>query len=432
LINWKGELAKWLVDKDAHRDVVNYEAVKKLPADATWDLLIVDEAHYVKNGKAARTKLVRAIAKRCRRKLLLTGTPIMNKPVELWSLLQIAAPEEWDPAGMVKRKPVGPGEGAGFFRFAKRYCDAHEERVSKTKVVWNFDGASNLPELQDKLRGSCMVRRLKRDVLSELPAKRRSLVGLDCQASRGEQRFAHVSPEQMLTAPALEFKELSLIRHESALAKVPAAVEYLKNALETGEKLVVFCHHKDVAQLICEGIESVLPPVTGDMGVEDRQACVTKFQSEPEVQVIVGTYGAMGVGHTLTASSRVITIEQVWVPAELTQAEDRCHRIGQANSVSVEHLVTPGSLDARMVELILIKQEIADMALDTVTPEPVAVEMVRRQTPPTVQISAEEIASIHDHWSSQTLPGLPTGARAKRGQRSQTAAGARRLGVSRG
>jgi SWI/SNF-related matrix-associated actin-dependent regulator 1 of chromatin subfamily A len=394
ILNWKAELKAWLV-VNPNVTVTNYEQLKKLPSNTAFDLMIVDEAHYCKNEKSARTKAVKGIARRCGRVLLLTGTPILNKPVELWPLLQIAAPHRWDPAGTIKGKAVGPGEGAGFFRFAKRYCDAREEWVTRTKKVWMFDGASNLEELQRELRASCMVRRLKKDVLTDLPAKRRKYVEIDAKPSAEEREWLGLSDDE-LARVSVEFAELSRVRHKSALAKVPAAIEYIQDALESSRKVVVFCHHKDVAVLLAEGLAShgVVGPVTGDMPAEDRQACVARFQSDETTRVIIGTYGAMGVGHTLTAASHVITVEQMWVPAEITQAEDRCHRIGQRESVLVEHLVAPGSLDSRMIQLIIAKQEVADLALDEIETEPEPGPETPKKAP-LPELPVEEVEHIH-------------------------------------
>ncbi len=362
IYNWRRELEKWCVGS-AQIIVTNYEQAKKLPTDGGWDLLVCDECHYLKNPKAARTKLVKEIAKRCARKLFLTGTPILNKPIELWSLLQVLAPEQWDPAGIVKGKRVAAGEGAGFFRFAKRFCDAHEEWHGRTKH-WNFDGASNLPELQERLRSTVMVRRLKADVLTELPAKRRRTIELESDSFDGQWDESDTETVEKLKGPA--FSELSSARHASALAKVPEAIEYIKNALECSQKIVVFCHHQDVAQALADGLEShrVVGPITGLTDADERQNLVDDFQLTGDARVIVGTIGAMGVGHTLTASAHVIFCELSWVPAELSQAEDRCHRIGQRESVLVEHLVTRGGIDALMSAKLIAKQQVADLALD--------------------------------------------------------------------
>jgi SWI/SNF-related matrix-associated actin-dependent regulator 1 of chromatin subfamily A len=351
--------------------VVNYDQLKKVPITLTFDLVIVDEAHYAKNPKAQRTKHVKDIAARAKRRILLSGTPIMNRPVELWSLLQITDPETWDPPGFVKGRPAGAGEGAGFFRFAKRYCDAKEVWHGRSKH-WDFSGSSNLPELQEKLRSTCMIRRLKADVLSDLPPKRRQIVVLNAPVDDSEaDAFPELSYDDVidvLSRDRVAFTELSKARHATALKKVPAAIEHINEALEGSDKIIVFAHHQDVIDELEKGLFGHgVVTITGATVQEARQRHVEMFQNDPGTRIIIGSIGAMGVGHTLTASSHVIFVEQSWVPAEMTQGEDRAHRIGQRESVLVQLLVTDRSVDANIMQTIVAKQEVADLALDTET-----------------------------------------------------------------
>jgi SWI/SNF-related matrix-associated actin-dependent regulator 1 of chromatin subfamily A len=387
-LNWRNECRKWLTrearlliwngkvttvgDGKLSVEIINCDILKKLPASSMWDLLVLDESHYIKNPKAQRTKAVRELRARSKRVLALTGTPILNRPIELWPVLQIVAPETWDPPGYVKGRAVDAGEGAGFFRFAKRYCNARQVWHGRSSH-WDFTGASNLDELQERLRGSCMVRRLKADVLKELPAKRRQTIELEiegCQAeldaendSWGDTDFVSVKARARV-----QFTEISSARAALALKKVPAVVEHVTDAFESSGKIILFAHHREVIAQLAEGLAQFNPVViTGETPVASRQAAVEAFQNDPSCRLIIGSIGAMGVGLTLTASSHVIFAELDWTPANVTQAEDRAHRIGQLESVLVQHLVVKGSLDARMVELLIQKQEIADLALDEET-----------------------------------------------------------------
>ncbi len=410
-LNWRNEFRKWcsrraditvFPDKTPPIDdaadvgvaIANYDQLKKLPA-VSYDLVIVDEAHYAKNPKAQRTKHVHAICKMARRKILLSGTPIANRPVELWSLLQIVDPERWDPPGFSKGHPVGAGEGAGFFRFAKRYCDAKEVWHGRTKH-WDFTGASNLPELQEKLRSTCMIRRLKSDVLKDLPPKRRRIVTLSTPVNEGEAAafaalgLSYDDAIEALSRDRVTFTELSKARHDTALAKVPAVIDYVNEALETSDKVIVFAHHQDVIDELEKGLFGHgVVTITGATVQETRQRHKDEFQ-EGKARVIIGSIGAMGVGWTLTASSHVIFAEQSWVPSEMTQAEDRAHRIGQRNSVLVDILVADGSVDANMMQTVIAKQEVADLALDAETFDDVSGrEMVPVEPPPDPAIVAD-------------------------------------------
>jgi rhodanese-related sulfurtransferase len=248
-----------------------------------------------------------------------------------------------------------------------------------------------------------MVRRLKADVLTELPPKRRQVIELpngcdavkrelaivsDNEAQLDELRVAvelakasddpeiyKTAVRMLQDASQVAFTEMSQARHETALAKVPYMIQHLTDALQDGQKIVFFCHHRDVAQSVATGLRDAgfgTVMGTGDMPVTARQASVEAFQTDANTRAIVCTIAAMGTGHTLTASSHVVFGELDWVPGNVTQAEDRCHRIGQRGSVLVQHLVLEGSLDATMARTLVEKQEVIDKALDR-EPEPIIV-----------------------------------------------------------
>lgn len=405
-LNWQRELRRWLTRPlscgiatgpswpATEIVIANYEILEKHAAQLRaleWDLLVVDEAHFCKNPKAKRTQLVvghkaRKPAEsipglRARRRLFLTGTPVPARPIELWPMLSYL-----DPSGL----------GANFFAFAKRYCDAKQVEAGR-KLVWDFSGASNLDELQERLRSRLMVRRLKAEVLKDLPAKRRQVIEIPANGAsalvarerelhdnlRAKQEalrdaaerameaddaaaYAKAS-EQLAEAERALFTEISKLRHETAMAKAPHVVEHVRALLEGGvEKLLVFAHHRDVVALLCEELApfGVVKLQGGDSAAE-KDAAVQAFQGDPKTRVFVGAIMAAGVGLTLTAASNVVFAELDWTPANVSQAEDRAHRIGQRESILVQHLVFEGSLDARMVELIVAKQATADAALDS-------------------------------------------------------------------
>ena len=444
-LNWIREAKKWLVrwvggivrigedgsEKQPIFLVASYDEAKKYEATLAareWDLLIVDEAHWIKNTKSQRAKTVHAIAKRANRRVLLTGTPIANRPIELWSLLQIAGPEEWDPAGTVKGVAKAAGEGAGFFRFAKRYCGAHAGRYG-----WDFSGATNLSELQEKLRSTCMVRRLKKDVLTELPAKRRQVVEIpgngstriveaetkawnEMEAGIEEARVAvelakaeddatyEAAVKRLTDKTRVAFTEISRLRHATAVAKIEHVVEHVKLACEDDveHKVVVLAHHHDVIDGIVAGLaEFGAVRLTGETSLEDRQTAVDRFQTDKTCRVFVGSIQAAGVGITLTAAAHVVFAELDWVPGNVSQGEDRCHRIGQTESVLVQHLVFNNSLDARMAHILVQKQAVADLGLDVtpvVTPsraEPATAGKRAALDAVAAKLTEADIAKIH-------------------------------------
>jgi len=467
-LNWQREFERWAVNKwgiektrievvtggkpsDYPRGkwdvlILNYDVLQKHRARLDRDpidLLIVDEVHYCKSQKAQRTRAIfgwktkEGVIKQhpiqARRKLFLTGTPIVNRPIELWSLV-----ESLDPTDM----------GRNFFRFAKRYTQANYNGYG-----WDFSGADRLDELQRKMRERFMVRRLKSDVLKELPPKRRQVIevpangcvgaieaeqsvmsryeGLKIQLQEATQR-ASVSSDPKDFEQAIAnlkegmseaFTEMSRVRHETALAKVPMIVEHLESALEGGP-VVVFAHHKDVIQRIMDAFPDRSVKLTGDTPMAERQAVVDDFQAG-KVDLFVGNIQAAGVGITLTRSSHVVFAELDWVPGNLTQAEDRTHRIGQAESVLVQHLVLEGSLDAVMAETIVVKQEVIDAALDrkpveSPSPSPSPAGTVQANPGPLsveVEVDEEEEKITEDqiraaHEGLKRLAGNCDGARA--------------------
>jgi hypothetical protein len=240
-----------------------------------------------------------------------------------------------------------------------------------------------------------MIRRLKKDVLKDLPAKRRSIVCLPPNGSaetikeeltawdrhaeeidrlEGIAAFAHASgdeasylevADQLRKARKIAFEDMSEVRRKIAVAKIPVAIEWIGDAIDQVGKLVVFAHHREVIDQIVAAFPEANPvKVYGEVSMKDRQAGVDRFQTDPACKLFVGSIFAAGVGITLTAAHTVGFVELDWVPANVTQAEDRCHRIGQTWPVEVYHLVLDGSLDARFVELLIKKQAIADAALD--------------------------------------------------------------------
>jgi hypothetical protein len=296
----------------------------------------------------------------------------VNRPIEAWGLVSSLAPDAFP----------------SFWRYVQRYCAARQDGYG-----WDFSGASNLGELQELLRGSCMVRRLKSEVLTELPAKRRQVVELDVNGDavavlrrereamaaiqdrmerlQAEVELARAADDEEGYRAAVRalgagvtaaFTELALVRHETALAKLPAVIEHLQNV---DGKVVVFAHHHDVVEAVAREFAGEVAVVYGETSLAERDAAVTRFQTDQTCRVFVGSIGAAGVGLTLTAASHVVFAELDWVPGNMSQAEDRCHRIGQRESVLVQHLVLAESLDAHMANILVSKQEVIDAALNS-------------------------------------------------------------------
>lgn len=419
LFNWKNEALTWLVKKyeilvvEKKTDVipeqediiviVNYNKIYgKSPLtkslERSWDLLVFDECHALKNLDTQRTQAAlgeKGLMQRAHRTLFLTGTPIENYPKEIWP---IAA-------------AICPAKFGNWWDFMARYAGLHQEERTKTivdkdtgqerkytKKVWVDTGGTHLGELQQKLRSTFMVRRLKSEVLKELPPKRRQLILLEdkkvdwsahpdfkrwrelyeaeYEALEARLEAARTDEEYRIAALELEkftgiaFEEMSAFRHETALAKLPLCLEYTEQMLGKGlEKVVIWAHHRDILEAGYKHFEAdsvLIHGGTPDRGPRSRANAVKLFQ-EGKKRIFWGQMRTAGAGLTLTAASTTIFYEIDWVPGVLSQCEDRLCRFGQKWMVHVLHLILAGTLDVNMVQKVIKKQEIIDKALDKIT-----------------------------------------------------------------
>jgi SWI/SNF-related matrix-associated actin-dependent regulator 1 of chromatin subfamily A len=365
---WARELARWLIDKsrtvaiagvtlDASAEILvcNYDLLRKFDAilkGRRYDLLVLDEAHYIKTPTAQRTKSCKLLGVLATRKVLLSGTPVMNRPAELWSLLNFLDAKAWGP----------------FFPFAMRYCDARRGQFG-----WDFTGASNLGELNERLRVSgTMLRRRKVDVLPQLPQVTRQVVPLPVDMTpvleELTERLAELmgfdpdNPPFEIDPVRIPFELIAVIRRETGTAKIKAALAFIADETEGLDKVVVYAHHQDVLKALHEALTpSVL--VTGQTPAKARAQAVDRFQEPQGPKYFVASITAMGVGVTLTAASRVIFVEQSWTPAELEQAECRLHRIGQANAVLSQYLVVRDSIDEKILSAVVSKMRVIEAVL---------------------------------------------------------------------
>ena len=397
LRNWRNEISRWLpnravqiiskgaaqINPDAQLVIASYDVAKKHAGilASRWVTVIADEAHALKSRKAERAALSHVVS-RATNRWLLTGTPIKNRPADLIEPLTMLG--HLDALG-------------GWETFIRRYCQGHKERVRRNKYVWNIKGASNLSELRERLAVLGFVRRLKSDVLTELPAKIRTVLPVELDAQGGREiRDAETALRDIIAGKARALADvanddasgqrgdvlgaLARLRRAVGVAKIEAACEWIDDALEQGEKLLAFAHHSDVldgiqAHLRKKDIDFVR--LDGDTPVQARQDLVDRFQSTDSVRVFLGSMSAAGQGITLTAASQVLIVEQSWTPAEMDQAEDRAHRLGQRDSVTATHLIAIGTIDEPVLDLINLKRQTAAQAVDGAT-EAQASETIER------------------------------------------------------
>ena len=365
-LNWQRETKKWLSGRSvsiftaksnpADIEIINYDILKRNLDTLKmrgFKAIIFDESHVLKNGKAQRTKAASELSKGIEIRLALTGTPVLNRPQELLAQLKILG----------RLDDIG-----GFWKFAERYCAA-----KKTRWGWDFTGSANLAELNEKLRSTCYIRRDKASVLAELPLKQRSVVPLDIDNRKEYQnvekdliRWLTKQKGEELAERAKYAEQLVKIEYLKQLAaqgKLPALFEWVQSFLESGEKLVLFATHQNIIDAIAEKFSSALT-ITGETPQNHRQQIVDKFQTDPEAKLLVMNLKAGGVGLTLTAASNVAFFELGWTPADHNQAEDRCHRIGQKNSVNIWYLLASGTIDEEIYRLIDTKRKIVDAATE--------------------------------------------------------------------
>jgi SWI/SNF-related matrix-associated actin-dependent regulator 1 of chromatin subfamily A len=397
--NWRQEIERWLVKpmtvviptgpkfevpkQDNIVVITNYEKLIGVnpfteSLKRVWDVLVCDEAQALKTWNTKRSQAIlgrEGLLQHAHRFLALTGTPIENYPKEIWPLAAAICPAKF-------------GDRIAFL---KRYCALHDEKRGG-RVVAVDTGATNLGELQQRLRASFMLRRLKGDVLKELPPKRRQLVILndaqadwsrdpdfrrwrelyerDYEAKLAALEAAKTHVEYRLAVRALDeftgvaFQEMSDFRHRTALAKLPACIEYVDDMLAAGlDKLVIFAHHQDVLAKLAEHYGDQAVSLHGATRQQDREKVVRAFQ-DGDKKIFIGGLKAAGIGLNLYAASTVVFIEIDWNPAVLSQAEDRLCRMGQKKMVHVIHLVLDGTLDVNICKRVVAKQQVIDKALN--------------------------------------------------------------------
>jgi SWI/SNF-related matrix-associated actin-dependent regulator of chromatin subfamily A-like protein 1 len=353
--------------------ILNYDIlaahVPTLPAPAA---LVIDESHYVKEGKAQRTKAVRKLAGQVPASglvLFLTGTPVVNRPKEL--VQQLLA------LGHLTEEK-GHANSTGKFLF--RYCGPVNNGWG-----WTFNGATNTEELNTWLRKTCMVRREKAQVLTELPAKVRApqFTELTPAAYRAYRELEDQAADYAACTAAEALVFLTKVREAVGLAKIEQAVDWAENFLTTGKSLVIFAHHKAVQTALIDRLRAAGHDVTHILGgqpVAEIEAHKARFQAG-ESRVLVASLSAAREGHTLTAASDVLFVELGWTPGGHSQAEDRCHRIGQTDSVTAWYLLAEDTVDTDTYDLIENKRTVVRAVIDgteETTQTAIAAELLAR------------------------------------------------------
>ncbi|XP_077011183.1 SWI/SNF-related matrix-associated actin-dependent regulator of chromatin subfamily A-like protein 1 isoform X2 [Tamandua tetradactyla] len=322
-------------------NIVSFDLLSKLEKQLKTPVkvIIIDESHFLKNIKTARCRAAMPLLKVAKRVILLSGTPAMSRPAELYN--QIIA--------------VKPTFFPQFHAFGLRYCDAKRHPWG-----WDYSGSSNLRELKLLLEEAVMLRRLKSDVLSQLPAKQRKMVVIAPGRIGARARAAlDAAAKEMTTKDKTKLQQkeaLILFFNRTAEAKIPCVIEYILDLLESGrEKFLVFAHHKVLLDAVTNELERKHVPhirIDGSTSSAEREDLCQKFQLSERHAVAVLSITAANMGLTFSSADLVVFAELFWNPGVLIQAEDRVHRIGQTGSVGIHYLVAKGTADDYLWPLI--------------------------------------------------------------------------------
>lgn len=377
--NWKNEIAKFtnktavvlteyqaeeLSPKNALADyiIINYEQLEKYSKyllKSKFDCVILDESQYIMNLQAKRTKLVFKLFKKVEKRMCLSGTPIKNRPIEFYSQLKFLRPDQF----------------SNKMKYALRYCDAKE-----TPFGWDMKGASNLDELNRKI-APFYIRRLKQEVLKELPPKTVTVIETDLNVTekneylkikRDFERFMKdnwsihgvgYQDQRLDGAHLAKLMELKMFCSQTKVARV---IEFVKEFVEASEnrKIIVFSQFIHTQKMLRDAFPGISVSLLGEDAAEKRQEAVERFQSDPKIRVFVGSTIAAGVGLTLTAADTVIFADLMWSPADHQQAEDRAHRISQENPVFVYYMIFKETIEEMIWKVIGRKLSVIEQTLD--------------------------------------------------------------------
>ncbi|CAB4061372.1 SMARCAL1 [Lepeophtheirus salmonis] len=347
--NWKSSVLRWIpsvgesdiiICSSSSRDtirnekivVISYDLISRKCSDLeakSFKVAIMDESHLLKNFKSIRCQSTVKILQRTKKNYF----------------------TKWNS------------------QYGMRYCGGKKISLGRdTKAFFDFNGSSNMEELNLLLTERCMIRRLKSDVLKELPSKQRQMIVLDPSSVKSGSKIMKQQAQNMLSKSnsTLERKAALLEWfNTTSIAKEKAVQEYIKDLLESHHKFIVFAHHQSMIKCLQKLFEKEsvgYVTIEGKTSSDNRKVFVDRFQTVDDCRVAVLSITSASAGITLTAANLVIFAELFWNPGILTQAEDRVHRIGQTDSVIIQYLVAKGTADDELWSLVQKKLEVLNQA----------------------------------------------------------------------
>lgn len=372
-INWKREIEnytdrrvfivegrKWGSTFDYY--IINYDIIKnyhttensedsedfKLLVNEKFDLAIVDEAHYISNTTANRTRLLNDVLDTIPKVWLLTGTPMTSRPINYFNLLKI----------------VDSPLTLNWQSYVKRYCKGFRFKVGDRKV-WSTSGASNLDELRERTK-NVVLRRLKTDIL-DLPEKIVTPIFLELNSKMYDEElddFIRISKDKSEDETlTITLNRLMKVRQLISYEKIPYTCELIDKCIEQGKKVIVLTNFTMTLDMLHEKYKKNSVVLDGRMNKDRKQESVDKFQNDDKIKVFIGNIKAAGVGITLTAGEVVIMNDLSFVPADHSQGEDRAYRYGQKNSVLVYYPVFENTIEKTIYNILQKKKNIIDQVM---------------------------------------------------------------------
>jgi SWI/SNF-related matrix-associated actin-dependent regulator of chromatin subfamily A-like protein 1 len=374
-INWKREAITWMEDpkiqilsgETPYRItgdivIINYDVIQywlRRLMGKGFQVIILDEAHLIKNNDTIRTKSIKKLQKGIPHRIALTGTPVENHPGDVFNAINFVNssifPNYWD--------------------FMWKYTDPKYERGK-----WHFSGANNVQELHKILTSSVMLRRLKADVLSELPPKIINFLPLELsnrtEYIEAENNYVEFVRKQKGAAAAEKASNAKALAETEGLkqvavrGKLKAAIEWIDDYLEIENKLVIVTTHTFVIDELMKVYPKIAVKLDGSVTGEKRQNVVDAFQNDPGLEVMIMNLKAGGVGITLTAACNELILELGWGPKPMEQVEDRIHRMTQTRGVNIYYGLAIGTIEEKIARIIDRKRKMADAVIDGIeTPE---------------------------------------------------------------
>ena len=351
-----GKKKKEIIGGDSTTWVANYDILNSWVTyfkDIKPKTVVIDECQYIANHKSIRTKATKELCKGVPNVIALSGTPILNRPIELFSTLNLLRPR------------LFPSR----WNYAKRYCN-----LKKTYWGWDFNGSSNLKELHEVLVNSCVVRKKKSVVLPDLPPKTISVIPLPIKNPAEYAKANHNflkwlegkdKDKAKRARRAESFVKVEYLKQLAAKLKLYYVIKWINELLEkTDEKLIIFASHRKMIEALERRCKAKSVVLYGKTKGSDRQAIINQFQNDSETRSFIANTKSAGVGTKLTAANIVAFTELEWQSAIHNQAADRPHRIGQTKPVFVYYLIAHGTIEEHLCRIIQRKQRIISTVLD--------------------------------------------------------------------